>query len=310
MKTRAMEYLLIGLSSLVMTACEERRDSPAMMVDTAVIYDGDSRQDRLPAFISESWYEWGSAVAMLVSTSNLTLQADGTWSVYSLPLHKNFPLCSDENFLTQPTLGFCSGTLVAPDVVLTAAHCVQRAEDCSETAFLFGWDLAKSSQPRITRQEVYKCKKILHFELTRRDVDYALVQLDRPVEHIRPLPVALEPSILRHDSLVSLSYPLGLPLKKDQARVLNNDEGKASFSVEVDTFHGSSGSPLLNTRGEIVGILVRGQDDITEDDQYRVQSEGGCVNFHRCENGSCWGETYFKTSRMSEAARRILRPAE
>jgi hypothetical protein len=90
-----------------------------------------------------------------------------------------------------------------------------------------------------------------------------------------------------------------LPLKKDVGRVIANDPRLSAFSVAVDTFKGSSGSPLFNNQGELLGILSSGKEDFKEEDIYRVQTEGGCINFQRCKMGQCFGERFFKVEQIA-----------
>ena len=46
-------------------------------------------------------------------------------------------LCLDERFYSQPEPGHCSGTLIDSDLFLTAGHCVDDEDDCSNTRIVF-----------------------------------------------------------------------------------------------------------------------------------------------------------------------------
>ncbi len=209
-------------------------------------------------------------------------------------LGESFPLCKDEPFQDQPRLGFCSGVLVAANKVLTAGHCLPRETDCAQTSLLFGFTNERTFH-NIKQSELYHCKKILAQE-NSSTADFTLIELDRAVENITPIVLADKAELETSTNFVSYSHPLGLPLKKDQARLLEMKPQLTFFKVEVDTFKGSSGSPLFNQDGKLVGVLSTGSEDYLEDDQYRIQTQGGCLNFNRCqESETCTGERYYKT---------------
>ena len=50
-----------------------------------------------------------------------------------------YNLCKEEPFFEQEVGAFCSGSLVGPDVIMTAGHCVPSAEECANIKFVFGF---------------------------------------------------------------------------------------------------------------------------------------------------------------------------
>lgn len=289
------KYLFLLLPFLLL-ACGEQRSSTSevdMKQSTGVLYGEDTREDLSK---NGNYANIASATAILVEGRKMTLQGD-LWSVDSQALDKHYPLCPDEKFLKQQALGFCSGVLIAPNKVLTAGHCMANKERCEDTKFLFGWNLQKSLVKTVRDGEVYHCQKVIAQETHRaKGIDYAIVELDRDVEGVTPVKIAEEKTLVRGEAVISLSYPLGIPLKKDMGKVAEYSVEKSFFKVEVDTFAGSSGSPLFNTNDELIGILSTGMEDFLEDDIYRIQTEGGCLNIHRCKNGPCFGESFYKAS--------------
>lgn len=287
------------LLSLGLAGCSPKSDTASLeFIDTtAVIYKGDTRQEISSQNTAE--IAFARAVAAMFSPDKLKNLSPTRYALKTYRLSQAYPLCPNERFLEQPLLGYCTASLISPNQVLTAAHCVDSKNSCSEAHFAFGWDQEKATTLEISESEIYKCQRILKIEQSTKGMDYAIIELDRPVADVTPLKIAESTATLTAGTkLLSLSYPLGLPLKKDVATVLSNDISRINFKVEVDTFKGSSGSPLINSQGEIVGILSRGMDDILEDDIYRIQKEGGCLNFNTCAAGTCFGETFFKVDHI------------
>lgn len=287
------------LLTILLTACSPSANNqfPEFNKNEAVIYNGDSRAE-VP--LEGQIHNLAKATAVLFEDRKVeTNTKTNIWSLRTTPLKEYYPLCEDENFLEQPSLGFCTGVLIAPDKVLTAGHCFNNHNECENTKLTFGWSLTKAQQKDMPSSEVYNCQAIIAQKNSpSKGIDYAIIQLDRSVLNVKPVVIAKENTHKKGDPLLSLSYPLGLPLKKDLGHVLEDNSDKNLFKVAVDTFSGSSGSPLFNSQGELVGILSMGMEDILEDDIYRVQKEGGCVNFNRCANGVCFGESFFKPSRI------------
>lgn len=264
---------------------------------TGVLYFGDSRQDITQ---DDPVAKLADATALLIEEHKVTVdQTTSSWILKTIQLKKQYPLCSDENFLNQPTVGFCTGVLIFNNRVLTAGHCLTSKDFCQKTKIVFGWTLEKSQRRTQPLREVYSCKQVvIQVNQQHKGQDYAIFELDRSVTEVIPVKIAADTTHKKGDTLLSLSYPLGLPLKKDNAKVLEDIFERNQFKVEVDTFSGSSGSPLFNLQGELVGILSSGMEDLLEDDIYRIQKDGGCLNFNRCPEGTCFGESFFKAPRI------------
>lgn len=280
-------FLFLGLLS-----CSPKQDLQNIIADSwAVIYGPDTRQE---VALDESTA--APATAMIFSLDDLVLSKNGKeYALKSMPLGQQYPLCEDEKFLEQQTLGHCSGVLIAANKVLTASHCLRANDSCAEAFFIFGWNLEKAQKGSFQAAEVFKCKAILAQSLNpKKGIDYAVVELDRPVPGIPPVQIASTKNLKDGDAVVSYSYPMGLPLKRDIGKILEVNSASGFLKVAVDTFKGSSGSPLFNTQGQLIGVLSSGMDDFLEDDIHRVQSEGGCINFNHCKTATCFGESYFK----------------
>ncbi|OUR95405.1 hypothetical protein A9Q84_16355 [Halobacteriovorax marinus] len=201
------------------------------------------------------------------------------------PWFSNGELCSDERYYNQNMLPNCSGFLVAPNVVVTAGHCITSQEDCNDRSWVFGWDSEAAKTNRISKDNVYNCKKILN----RGDdpKDFAVLLLDRNVLGRAPLRYQ-ETTVVKGQEILVIGHPTGLPTKiAPGAQVYS--VGSTSFETNLDTFGGNSGSAVFNVdTKEIVGILVNGATDYVEDET------DGCFRVNVCDNEpggqECGGE--------------------
>lgn len=183
-------------------------------------------------------------------------------------------LCADEAFVEQFAIATCSGTLIAPQLLLTAGHCMQDAARCETSAWVFGFnaEVHNDSAP-LDRNARYSCRAVHALRAEWEyglQWDYAVVELDRPVTApYAPATVASGiPDLPWRTPLYVFSHPSGLPLKADlDAWALHeNPDNGDSFSLIADTFRGSSGGGVfLADTLELVGILARTAGDYVFD---------------------------------------------
>lgn len=182
-------------------------------------------------------------------------------------------LCEDQRFRDQPTAANCSGTLIDHDLVLTAGHCVPGGGGCGSDLFVFDYYYAAEGElARIDADDVYSCAAVLARRLSG-GFDYAVVQLDRPVEGREPAPVRRGGEAMAEGAPVTvIGFGSGLPAKIDDGgEVLYPHADLLDyFEATTDTFGGNSGSGVFNEAGEVVGILVRGETDYVSRGSCRV----------------------------------------
>lgn len=204
-------------------------------------------------------------------------------------LRRNMNICPHERFSEQTILPDCTGFLIAPDVLITAGHCVETEFQCRNSSWVFGF---KEGVERLPHRDVYRCQEIItqgFSLLSFITKDYAMLKLDRPVEGRRPLPIRTSGRARIGDPLAVIGHPSGLPLKvADEASVRRSRI--AFFYTDLDTFQGNSGSPVINLdTSEVEGILVEGEEDYTFD------STRGCYvsrRFNAFERGNAMEKVF------------------
>lgn len=211
----------------------------------------------------------------------------------TVPYGKSRGLCKEEPFYNQETGASCSGSLVAPDIVMTAGHCVTSDSACRDIKFVFGFAVKNEGEwPKVLpASEVYRCAKLIGRSLPEYlGADWALVRLDRPVAGHKPLALNKTGVIAKDAPLFVIGHPAGLPAKVAGGASVRDASPDGYFTANLDTYAGNSGSAVFNAQtGLIEGILVRGEEDY-------VLTNDGCRVSNKCPNGGCRGEDVTKIS--------------
>lgn len=236
-------------------------------------------------------------VCALVRTDRLTEQDGGAlYRSSPVTLQQRLRTCSDVAFAQQPSLAFGTGFLVGPDIVATAAHCA-RAGELADTRAVF--DFVAGDGGRwpgvVAREQVYEVRSVIAERESSDGADWALLRLDRTVAGREPLRIREAGRVAAGRPLYVVGHPSGLPMKiAARATVRDNPVGPW-FSADLDTFGGSSGSPVFDAdTGVVEGILVRGETDwVTVD---------GCAVPLVCPTTGCRGE---ECTRSTEFASRL-----
>ncbi len=247
-----------------------------------VIYGEDDRmdvyesQDQLLKEISRS-------TAAMISPA--FLKAQGSTVLVNGKSFKDRGLCEEERFRDQVAVANCSGFLVAPNVLVTAGHCIKSEEQCASHRWVFDYKMsAKGGAISVPASNVYECEKILSREWNMiSKQDFAVIELKKKVTDRKPLSFRRSGSVSVGDSVAAIGHPSGLPTKITDGGVVRRLSG-VFFITNLDTYQGNSGSAVVNTKtGEVEGILVRGDTDF-------IRGPQGCQVSKRCESDDCRGE--------------------
>lgn len=243
--------------------------SPKALAADKGIYGTDDRKDIFEA--APAYRKIARSVAAVMS--GIMPAGNGMVELDLHDLKTSFNLCDSERFGGQPADSFCTASLVGPDLVLTAGHCVASAEVCRGKQFVFGYVMGAAGEwpSRLPASDIYTCAEIVA-SANKGTEDFAVVRLDRPVTDREPLAVDRSGPPAPGDGVFAIGTPLGVPLKvADNARV--RKVGVDSFISDLDTFGGNSGSPVFNARtGLIAGVLIAGGQDLAVKDEVCVIS--------------------------------------
>jgi V8-like Glu-specific endopeptidase len=154
---------------------------------------------------------------------------------------------------TTPTSGkFCSGSLIATNLFLTAGHCVDAGSVGEFVSFNF--ERAAGSTALLTQTHV-RITAVVEDALS--SVDYAIVRLEgSPGSTFGVAPVAAaDPA--NGTAITIIGHPGGQP-KQIEAGTVASRSGNFIRYGNVDTLGGSSGSGVINSSGQIVGVHTNG----------------------------------------------------
>jgi V8-like Glu-specific endopeptidase len=200
-------------------------------------------------------------------------------------LDTDHPAVFEEITHWTSTASTCTGSLIAPNVLLTARHCVAATNTdhvvCNES--VFGSTVA-GSQTIVTGDSVPRQSSTFYrgddvrVPTTGNDMcgyDVALIILKTPVTGVTPLVPRIDRPVQTGEAYTAVGY--GIDANGDQnpgrmvlgdlsvqclSDVCGRDYGVAptEFMGDKGVCSGDSGGPALDADGKIIGVVSRGSD--------------------------------------------------
>ena len=160
-------------------------------------------------------------------------------------------------------MGFCTGALIAPNLVLTAAHCLfdkssMTRIDHNRIEFLAGWRNGRASAYRNVRRAVVHPDYVFNGDVSPERVrnDVALLELQQPIRNTTVIPFETAPRPLKGDKVGVVSYAqdrANAPSLQEVCAVMARQQGVLVMSCDVD--FGSSGAPIFSFAGDVPRIV-------------------------------------------------------
>jgi len=263
--------------------------------NVTVIYGDDDRQDYNQ--VSDSGRKKLAESTVALFKADQVKVKDGKANLSTSNFGESYNLCPDEPFRDQPSGAFCSGSLVGPNTVMTAGHCVTNDAACTNTKFVFGFTITSpgANPTSVASNEVYGCARLVARKQENAGADFAIIELDRAVANHTPLKVNRTGNVSNKAPVFVIGHPAGLPTKVADGANVRDASPSGFFVANLDTYGGNSGSAVFNAvTGEIEGILVRGETDFVYD------NERQCRKSNRVSNDAGRGEDVTKVSEVTQ----------
>ncbi len=248
------------------------------------VYGEDNRKE--VSAVSKWERKLADSTAALIIHSYLVKEGN-SHRIDAPTLEQQDGVCASEKYRDQPAASICSGTLIAPDLMLTAAHCYSNDSICQNASWVFGYNSSRNGKYKIKNKDMYKCKEVIYrsFDI-KNGHDFAVVKLDRKVKGYMPATLRPSGSAEINTPLILIGHPRGLPKKIAGDAWVTSIKNGSILMTNVDAYTGNSGSGVFNAEaGFLEGVISYGKEDYLENEEltcftsqiYRMQDGGEAV---------------------------------
>jgi V8-like Glu-specific endopeptidase len=162
----------------------------------------------------------------------------------------------------------CTATLVNPDIVITAGHCIDNEDEVRSGSITFDFETdCVGARPADYNPKFYKLRRLVRQGYhrppgdSRPALDYAFIQIETPpgglgipIVPVRTdVPPLNEPLFIIHHPRGSTKKVSRYPLDGDCRVGAGTSDDKVYFQCDID--NGSSGSSIFDSGGRIVANL-------------------------------------------------------
>ncbi|MGB0453680.1 MAG: trypsin-like serine peptidase [Bacteriovoracaceae bacterium] len=213
------------------------------------------------------------AVAMIIDKGNVEIYEN-----YAIvkPSQKLENLDWSEKLKNKYDYGYCTSFKTASNLITTASHCVSSGDNkkeikkdakdfCEENYFIFGFnsrniEVLEDGKAKVSLARVQECDEVLFINEASNE-DFAIIQ----ASNLGGIPdlkfSATIPEI--GDRIYKVGHSYGTIQRFSEGKVSvpatdnsRKTEGRPLLATNLDTLAGDSGSPVLNSDNEVVGIHI------------------------------------------------------
>lgn len=160
-------------------------------------------------------------------------------------------------FARDSKMWFCSGFLIGKNSLMTNEHCINDEDTCKSSTIWMGYEEVSKG---IFNQD-YETTRCTAIKAVSPKLDYSIILLDKDVGERWGYLEMRNAEVNMEEELYLIQHPGGQVKQVSKKGCLVTThlasgltEENTDFGHACDTMSGSSGSPLINSRYELVGL--------------------------------------------------------